>query len=418
MSSAAPTEVTVQEARRRVLEAAASPLAPEVVALLDAADRVLTADLVAPRDLPPWDNSQMDGYAVRAADLAAGARLDVIETVLAGQTPARTVGPGQAIRIMTGAPMPKGADTVVPVESTAAEGRDAMRLTAKPPMRGDFVRAAGEDVRGGTVAIAKGTRLTPAALGIAASLGLVRVPVHRRPVVAILATGDELAEPGTDAGPNRIYASSSIALAAAVTRAGGVARYAGIAADTRDALRAKLTEALSGADVLLTTGGVSVGEADHMRDVLAELGLEARFERVAQRPGYPLLFGTIRNTLVFGLPGNPVSTLVSFEVYVQPALLRLQGRPRVFAPVIAATLDAPLRGGGSRFQFLRAVVRRERDAWLVRTTGSQSSGVLTSLLLGNSLILVPAGSTNLQKGDTVQVQLLDPDFHVQEGPGY
>ena len=418
MSSAPTTEISVREARALVLEAARSPLAPEEAGLLDAAGRVLAADLVAPRDLPPWDNSQMDGYAVRGADLAADARLDVIETVLAGQTPSRTVGPGQAIRIMTGAPMPKGADTVVPVESTAADGRDAMRLTAKSPMRGDFVRHAGEDVRGGTVAITKGTLLTPAAIGVAASLGLARVPVYRRPVVAILATGDELVDPGTEAGPNRIYASSSAALAAAVRRAGGEPRYAGIAADTRDALRAKLAEALAGADVLLTTGGVSVGEADHVRETLAELGVEMRFWRVAQKPGYPLLFGTLRNTLVFGLPGNPVSTLVSYEIYVQPALLRLQGRQRAFLPVIEAALLAPVKGGGTRFQFLRGVVTTERGVLSVRTTGSQSSGVLTSLLLGNALILVPPGSENLPIGARVQVQVLDPDFFLEHTPGF
>lgn len=409
----------MQAARTIVLEAARSPLASEEAALLDAAGRVLAADLVAPRDLPPWDNSQMDGYAVRAADLGADARLEVVETVLAGQTATRAVGPGQAIRIMTGAPMPKGADTVVPVESTTtAERRDAMRLTAKPPQRGDFVRRAGEDVRGGTVAIAKGTLLTPAALGVAASLGLARVHVVRRPVVAILATGDELVDPGTEAGPDRIYASSSVALAAAVRRAGGEPRYAGIAADTREALRAKLTEALAGADILLTTGGVSVGEADHVREVLAELGVEMRFWRVAQKPGFPLLFGTLRNTLVFGLPGNPVSTLVSWEIYVQPAMLALQGRRRVFQPVIEAALEEPVRGGGSRHQFLRAIVRRENGVASVRTTGSQSSGVLTSLLLGNALILVPPGSANLERGDIVKVQLLDPEFFTESQAGF
>lgn len=401
-----------------MLRAAPGPLEAERASLLDGAGRVVAEDLVAPRDLPPWDNSQMDGYAVRSADLGAEAAFAVIETVLAGGAPTRAVGPGQATRIMTGAPMPAGADTVVPVESTVAEGRDGMRLAGKAPMRGDFVRRAGEDVRGGSVAIAKGTLLTPAALGVAASLGLTHVNVVRRPVVALLATGDELVDPGTDAGPNRIYASSSIALAAAVRRAGGDARYAGIARDTREDLRAKLSAALPGADVLLTTGGVSVGEADYVREVLAELGAEMRFWRVAQKPGYPLAFGTIGKTLVFGLPGNPVSTLVSYEVYVQPALLRMQGRQRIFQPVIEASLEEPVRGGGTRFQFLRAVVRRDGAAFSVRTTGSQSSGVLTSLLLGNALILVPPGRENLRPGDTVQVQVLDPDFFVQDQVGF
>lgn len=405
------------EARSHVLRAA-ELLAAVEAPLLDAAGRVLAADLVAPRDLPPWDNSQMDGFAVRAEDLRVDARLDVIETVLAGGAPSRTVGAGQAIRIMTGAPMPAGADTVVPVESTQADGRDAMRLTAAPPLRGDFVRRAGEDIRAGSVAVPKGTFLTPAAIGVAASLGLERVPVYRRPRVAIVATGDELVDPGTDAGPHRIYASSSFALAAAVRRAGGEPTYAGIAADTREALHAKLSDALRGADFLLTTGGVSVGEADYVREVLGSLGAEMRFWRVAQKPGYPLAFGLIGKTLVFGLPGNPVSTLVSYEEYVQPALLKVQGRRRLFPPLVDAVLQEPIRAGGKRFQFLRGVLSRDRDGYTVRTTGNQSSGVLTSLLLGNALILVPPESEPLKRGDTVRVQVLDPDFFQSESPGF
>lgn len=413
-----PSEITVTEARSAVLGEVRGPLPAEEVPLLDAGGRVLAADLVAPRDLPPWDNSQMDGYAVRAADLASDARFTVIETVLAGKAPSKTVGAGQAVRIMTGAPMPAGADTVVPVESTAADGRDAMRVTAAPPQRGDFVRRAGEDVRAGSVAIPKGVILHPAAIGVAASLGLVRVPVYRRPVVAIVATGDELADPGTEAGPHRIYASSSFALAAAVRRAGGEPRYLGIARDTREALQAKLSEALDGPDVLLTTGGVSVGEADYVKEVLAELGVEMKFWRVAQKPGFPLAFGMRGSTLVFGLPGNPVSTLVSYEEYVQPALLRLQGRRSLFPPVVTATLGEPLKSGGSRFQFLRGVLTREGAGYAVRTTGNQSSGVLTSLLVGNSLILVPPESPRLERGASVQVQVLDPDFFLSPGPGF
>lgn len=403
------------EARSHVLRAAET-LGAEDAPLLDAAGRVLAADLIAPRDLPPWDNSQMDGYAVRAEDLRVDARLEVIETVLAGGAPQRTVGARQATRIMTGAPMPAGADTVVPVESTVADGRDAMRITTAPPARGDFVRGAGEDVRAGSIAVPKGTLLTPAAIGVAASLGLERVAVHRRPRVAIVATGDELVDPGSVAGPHRIYASSSFALAAAVARAGGEPRYAGIAADTREALHAKLSTALAGADVLLTTGGVSVGEADYVREVLGSLGAEMRFWRVAQKPGYPLAFGLVGKTLVFGLPGNPVSTLVSYEEYVQPALLKMQGRQRLFPPVVDAVLQESIRAGGKRFQFLRGVLSRERDSFTVCTTGSQSSGVLTSLVRGNALILVPPDREPLKRGDVVRVQVLDPDFFLQDSP--
>ena len=409
-------ETSVADARAIVL-GEARVLSAEDAKLLDAADRVLAEDLVAPRDLPPWDNSQMDGYAVRAADLRHGAVLAVTETVFAGRVATKRVGAGEAIRIMTGAPMPEGADTVVPVEGTDG-GRDRVTLTGAVPAKGEWVRRAGEDLKRGDVALARGTVLGPAAIGVAASLGRDRVRVHRRPVVAILATGDELAEPGEDAGERRIYASSSWALAAAIRGAGGDARYAGIARDTREELLAKIQAALDGSDVLLTTGGVSVGEADHVRGVLGDLRAHMKFWRVAQRPGYPLAFGRIGDALVFGLPGNPVSTMVSFEEYVQPALLKMAGRTRLFPAVVEARLEENVKGGRGRFQFLRGVLRRDGAGFVVKTTGNQSSGVFTSLARGNSLILVPADVKELAAGAVVHVQVTDPDFFAMESAGF
>ena len=412
------SELSVAQARETIL-AKVAPLGAETVALADARERVLAEDLVAPRNLPPWDNSAMDGYAVLAADLAPGARLAVIEDVPAGKMPAKTVVKGSAIRIMTGAPLPAGADTVIQVELTLADGRDAFRCVAEGrlPAKGDNVRAAGEDVRAGTTVIARGEVMTPAAIGVAASLGRAHVAVHKRPRVAILSTGDEIAEVGTEAGPAQIYNSNGQAMVAAAWRAGALPTFLGIARDTREDLEAKLRPGLA-CDAIVSSGGVSVGEHDFVKEVLASLGSEMQFWRIAQRPGYPLAFGTIGTRPVFGLPGNPVSTLVSWEQYVQPALLKMAGRRRIFPPVVSATLEEDVRTKAGRTHFVRGVLTRDGEGFRVRSTGGQSSGVLTSMLRGNGLIVVPAERDGARAGERVTVQVIDPGFWLAESPGF
>lgn len=412
-------EISVADARRFVLDSIAV-LPAETVFLLDARERVLAEDLIATRPIPPWDNSAMDGFAVRAEDVRPGATLAVQEEILAGALPAKKVGAGQASKIMTGAPLPEGADTVVPVELTKAS--DAARVTlgeGKLPAKGEHVRRAGEDVRAGETVVPRGTHMSPAAIGVAASLGRATLAVHQRPRVAVLSTGDEIAEVGTPAHTGQIYTSNSYTLAAAILRAGGIPTYLGIAADTREDLHAKLAAART-CDMLLTTGGVSVGDADFVKEVLSSLGAEMQFWRVAQRPGYPLAYGVIGGTPVFGLPGNPVATMVSFEQYVQPALRKMQGERALFPPVVSATLEEDVVTRPGKHYFLRAILTRGEAAGelRVRTTGGQSSGMLTSLLRANGLILVPPDRSGAKKGERVQVQIIDPSFWLGEHPGF
>lgn len=412
-------DISVADARAFVLSQVRA-MGEETAFLLDARDRVLAEDLVAPRNLPPWDNSAMDGFAVRGEDLVAGGRLEVVEEVPAGYVATKKVGAGTAIRIMTGAPVPAGADTVLPVELTVEDGgRGTIRFApgAKLPRKGEHVRAAGEDVREGEKVVARGEVLTPAAIGVAASLGRATVRVLQRPRVAILSTGDEIAEVGTALGPGQIYTSNSYTLAAAVARIGALPVYLGIARDTREDLRAKLTDALA-CDVVLTTGGVSVGDHDHVKEVLEGLGSDMKFWRVAQRPGYPLAFGTIMGKPVFGLPGNPVSTMVSFEQYAQPALLKMMGRARLYPPVVEAILEDEVKTRPGKLYFLRGVLARDGAGFRVRSTGAQGSGILSSMLRGNGLILIPAGDSGAKPGDRVQVQVIDPNFWLNSEPGF
>lgn len=418
MADVQRTEITVAEARAFVL-AKISPMGLETVFLLDSRERVLAEDLVASRPIPPWDNSAMDGYAVRFADLVAGARLEVLEEILAGAVPTKKIVSGQATKIMTGAPMPEGADTVLPVELTESATEISVVVAAgvKLPVKHENVRYAGEDIRPGETVIANGSVMSPAAIGVAASLGRATVRVFQRPRVAVLSTGDEIAEVGTVAHAGQIYTSNSYTLCAAILRAGGIPTYLGIAADTREDLHAKLAAARS-CDMIVSTGGVSVGDADFVKQVLQELGGEMQFWRVAQRPGYPLAFGMIGRTPAFGLPGNPVSTMVSFEQYVQPAILRMQGRTQLYPPVVQAILEDDVRTRPGKLYFLRGVVTREGNGFRVRSTGGQGSGILTSMLHGNGLILIAPEKSGAKKGESVPVQIIDPGFWLGATPGF
>ncbi|HKO16119.1 MAG TPA: gephyrin-like molybdotransferase Glp [Gemmatimonadaceae bacterium] len=374
-----------------------APLGTECVPLGLALGRVLARDVRSPLSLPPWDNASMDGYAVRAVDVAGATNerpvvLRVLEMLPAGSQPSRAVEPGAAVRIMTGAPIPPGADSVIRVEDTD-RGNDRVAIRSARDA-GRNRRPAGEDLRAGDVAIGAGTVLGPAQLGVLASVGAAEVEVYRVPRVAILATGDELVDLDrfdlVRAGA-RIVSSNSYTLRAAVAAAGGAPLDLGIAGDDRAALRERLREALhSGCDLVLTSGGVSAGELDFTREVLRELGAGMRVQRVRMRPGAPLGFGMLGAVPWLGLPGNPVSALVTFELFARPIIRRLRGEPRLFPrpmPVRVAsdiTLAAPLR------HYLRVMIQPDADGALqARLTGPQGSGLLTSMARADALLVVP-----------------------------
>jgi molybdopterin molybdotransferase len=407
---AAASTLSVDEALERIL-ARITPLEPTEVGLLDALGAVLTEDAVADRDVPPFRNSAMDGYAVRGDDVVhAGARLRVVGAVAAGSLPDRTVGPGEAMRIMTGAPMPDGADTVVRVEDTD-NGSEEVAINASTP-RGVAVRQAGEDLRRGEVVLARGTWLRHAEIGVLASIGRSKVKVVRRPNVAVLSTGDELVDIDEQPGPGQIRDANRYSLAAAVRATGCAAFELGIARDSADDLRHALGNAAFG-DLVVTSGGVSVGDHDHVKPVVDAMG-QMDFWSIAIRPGRPLAFGELRtkrgDVPIFGLPGNPVSALLTFEVFVRPALLRMAGRTKLHRPrVEARLLDRVDKPTGLRM-FARGI--HDTAAGTVRSTGPQGSGILRSMSLANCLIDLPESASGAEPGDTVSVLLTDsPEDH-------
>jgi molybdopterin molybdotransferase len=415
------TGIEVEEARRLVLEGAA-PLPAEVVATADALGRVLAAPVTSGRTLPPADCSAMDGYALRADDLASASRAAPQRLRLAFEVPAggrapRPLGRGEAARIFTGAALPPGADSIVMQEDAEAEGSEVAFFAA--PARGEHVRAAGEDVRAGEEVLTAGTRLGPAQLGVLASLGRSVVRVHRRPRVAILSGGDELVEPDEDVAGGRIVASNAYSLAAQCAEAGALATNLGIARDTREDLERGLGAGL-GADLLVSSAGVSVGDHDHVRPVLEKLGCRLVFWGVQMKPGFPLTFGRFddgRGPLVFGLPGNPVSAMVTFELFVRPLLLRLGGRRVLTRPSVRAVLGETLRKKPGRLHFVRVTLARDGERLVATSTGNQSSGVLRSMALAQGLLVFPAGASELAAGALAEVMVLDADVLTAPEPG-
>jgi molybdopterin molybdotransferase len=408
-----PDLVPFEEARAGVLERVA-PLPAREVGLGDALGCVLAADVAAAEDLPPFANSAMDGFAVRAADLAgAGAdrpvALRIAGEVFAGTGRLPTVAPGAAARIMTGGAVPPGADAVVPVEQASVEG-DTVLVRVDPGARG-FVREAGEDVRAGTVVLERGRVLDPAAVGMLASVGRRQVPVHPRPRVAVVSTGDELVDPGDPLGPGQIRDSNSWLLAAQVRAAGMVAFRCGRLRDDPEVLRRGFALAAADGDLVLTSGGVSVGERDYTKQVLATLG-DVRSFRVAMQPGMPQAFGLAAGTPLYGLPGNPVSCFVVFETLVRPALRRLAGHPedRLDRPRVVARLAEEVRSPAGKVSFLRVRLAVSDDGLEARLTGSQGSGVLSSCVAADGLAVVPASRRQLPAGTPVQVVLLREDL--------
>jgi molybdopterin molybdotransferase len=404
----------------RLVVAEVSPLPAESVRLSDALGRVLADDVSSPLALPPWDNSSMDGYAVRAEDVrgaSAGSpkSLRVVGTVAAGVVTDRAVGPGEAIRIMTGGPVPAGADSVIRVEDT--DGGTSSVMVVADRDCGRNVRPKAEDLRKGDVAVARGVRLGPGHIGVLASVGCAEVRVHRKARVAVLASGDELVDVDRFdevlAG-RKIVTSNSYSTAAAVLEAGGTPVPLGVVRDDPASLRDRLKD-LS-CDLLVTTGGVSVGAFDYTRPVLTELGLEPRFWRLKIRPGGPVGFGVLRGIPWLGLPGNPVSTLVTFELLARPAIRRMHGLAKPFRRTTPVRLTEPVVSGGGLTHFMRATVEDVEGKLTARLTGPQGSGLLTSMARADALVIVPADQTRMEAGAIVQAILLSDDSLPSESP--
>ncbi len=393
--------ISVADGQNRILAQITRPTPPEVLLLPRARDRVLAEDLTAPFDVPPTDNSAVDGYAVAGADLPrSGARdLDVVADLPAGAVFEGTLGPGQAVRIMTGAPIPPGADAVYPQEIV---DKTPHGIRVGPLTRGANVRMRGEDIRSGTVVIERGTVLRPQELGLIASLGGVQVLVHGRPRVALLSTGDEVVEPGSPRKPGQIYDANRFTLAASIQSAGGEVIDLGIVPDVRDELRARLLEA-STADAVVTSGGVSVGVYDFVKEVLDEIGA-IDFWQVAMQPGRPLAFGRIGPAHFFGLPGNPVASMLAFMLFVRPALYKLAGRRRLFGEAWEARAAEAMTKKKGRREFKRGILQFSGGTWQVRTTGPQGSGILSSMAAGNCLIVLEEERGDVEPGETVRVE--------------
>ena len=402
----------------QVLEAERRPI-------LEALGQVLSEEIVAPFDVPPLDNSAMDGYAVQASSVRGASKASPVllradGTLAAGQLPTHEVTRGTAVRIMTGAPVPKGADAVVPFEDTdEADRLDSEMTLAEIGIHAEVIsatniRPAGQDIRKGQRVLEKGARLRPAEIGVLASLGFSEVNVVKRPTAAILATGDELMEPNADYTRGKIYDSNSYGVAAAVSRAGGVPKMLGIAGDQLESISAKLQEGLS-SDILITSAGVSKGDYDMVKDVLARYG-KIEFWAVRMRPAKPLAFGLLeapdgRAVPLLGLPGNPVSALVAFEQFGRPAIYKMLGRTDIRRPTIQAVLQEPIYNTDGRRVYARAIVTKREGKYYARLTGHQSSNLLTSLARANGLAICPEDVYKKDAGDTVTVQMLDwPEF--------
>ncbi len=392
------------EARGLIL-ASVAPLGVERAPLLESAGRVIAEDVAAPWDMPRIDNSAMDGYAVRAADCAAPTTLSVTGYHPAGGLAVPRVEAGGAVRIMTGAAIPPGCDAVVPLEETEdLGGRVRIRVPVDP---GAHVRRRGEDVPAGRTVILAGTSLRPPEIGMLASFGKAFVPVYRRPRVAVLSTGDELVELGETPTPENIVNSNSLSLAAALSEAGAIPEILGIARDDRESLREKIAAGLA-ADALITSAGVSAGDRDLVRDVLAELSVRQIFWKIRMRPGSPTAFGVKDGRPVFSLPGNPVSTLVTFEELVRPALLKMMGRPEPVKPFVKASLARSVRKKPGRVQFLRVKVAVKEGRYEADPAGDQNTGILATLLLSDGLAFLPEDRTGFEAGEKVDVHLLYP----------
>ena len=398
--------LSVEAARQQMLNTI--PVLPsERRGILECADYVLAEELSAAENIPPFDNSAMDGYAVRAADVQNASQenptvLSVVETIAAGYAPTKQVREGEAARIMTGAMMPAGADAVVMQEVTRQENSEVKIFEGVKKY--ENVRFTGESVKIGKVVMGKGKHLRPPEVSMLASLNCAEVLVHRKPTVAIVSTGDELTPLGASLEPGKIRDSNRYGLYAQVEEAGGIPIDMGIARDDAAETERIFRVALSEADALITSGGVSVGEHDIVKNVLEKLG-KINFWRVAMKPGKPQAYGIADGKPIFGLPGNPVSSLVVFELFVRPALLKMAGHRALLRPIFKAVLSESITNRDGRVNYMRAILKASDGQYTAETTGPQGSGILHSLVLANGLITIPAGVT-LDAGETVDAQFL------------
>ncbi|MHB0925272.1 MAG: molybdopterin molybdotransferase MoeA [Gallionellaceae bacterium] len=407
--------LSVAAAQQCVLESVAA-FGAEQVKLEQSLGRVLAEEVRANRDQPPYDISAMDGYALRSADLAGvPATLEIVEDIKAGDMPTKTLASGQCARIMTGAPMPLGADAVIRVEDTEAlaDNRVQINQAVKP---GNDIRRLGENMRNGEVVLAPGTAITPGVIGVLATVKCAQVQVYRRPRVAILSTGNELEGLDEPVDPNKIPNSNSYALMAQVQALGIEPVLLGIARDDPDELARYLRRGLE-FDVLLVSGGTSVGVHDYVRPTIEALGARMLFWRVAMKPGHPVAFGKIGEKIIFGLPGNPVSSMVCFEQFVVPALRRMMGHARTHRRTLSARLTHNVKHQSGRTEFIRVLLAKEQGGYTATSTGAQGSGMLLSMARADGLAVLPAESNGLAAGSMVAVQLLDGTA-FQDGAGF
>jgi molybdopterin molybdotransferase len=405
--------LSFDEARKIVFEHLPPCMESEEIPLTEALGRVLATDVVADFDIPPYDNSAMDGYAVCASDTSGAgpgnpARLNIVGETAAGGKLGTKVSSGSCVRIMTGGRIPPGADAIVRVEEAEEivgdnEETQSLVKIKQEVTPGRDIRIKGEDIGYGQTVLRRGERLKPAHMGVLASMGKARVPVARKPRVAILATGDELLDISAPPDPEKIYSSNNYAILAQTDEAGGEPVILGIAADKEKDLTEKIKEGLN-YDILITTGGVSAGKYDIVPQIFLQNGAQILFSKVAIRPGMPTILGTARGKPVYGLPGNPVSAMVTFELFVRPIILRMLGATFPDREEVSAVLSEKIKKRGDRFHFLRGISTFEGKTRKVVTTGSQGSGILSSMAWANCLILLPDGSK--EAGDEVRIMLL------------
>ncbi|UFS69198.1 molybdopterin molybdotransferase MoeA [Geomonas sp. RF6] len=400
------------EEARGIILGQTKVLGEEKVALLEAHGRVLSQDVHTPWDIPLCDYSAMDGFAVRAADCTPlPATLRVTGYIPAGAVPTTAVEPGCAIRIMTGAPTPPGCDAIVPIEETTQEGE---RVTLKAPVRAkQHIRFQGQDLRAGGVALHAGTIIAPPQVSLLASIGKALVPVYKRARVAILSTGDELIELGKTPGPGRIINSNALSLAAAVRECGAIPVILGIAADERESLREKMLEGVR-CDALITSAGVSAGDRDLVREILSELGATEGFWKVAIKPGGPTAFASINGLPVFSLPGNPVSTMVTFELFVKPALRKMMGEKKVVRTFVKGVLAEEIRKAPGKLNFVRVRVEREDGTYRAYSSGSQHTAALPTMVSADALAVLPLEASLVPAGSAVELLMLR-DVDLTEG---
>jgi molybdopterin molybdotransferase len=406
------------EAARTILSSV-GPEAVEHVPLIDSLGRILASDIVSPIDIPQRDNSAMDGYAVRSEDVRGNCpvELHVIDEVPAGAVPDKPIGKGQCSRIFTGAPIPTGADGVTRQEYATRISDTVVRIDKDSDASGN-IRPAGEDLRRGAVVMSSGTELKPAHLGLLASVARDPVPVYRRPRIGVMTSGDEIAdldEKEAILNGSKIGSSNTYTLLAAIEQAGGMPVPLGIAKDDPEDIRARMSLSAD-LDMLVTSGGVSVGEHDHLKNVFEELGGELKFWRIKMRPGKPVAFGVLNGCPWIGLPGNPVSTMVTFELLVRPAIRKMLGLANPYRGTVPVRISEAYRSGTSRRDFVRATVEQRDGKLTASATGSQGSGILTSMAKANALLIVPSEVQEVAEGETLQAILLDGSVYVEDAP--